>query len=96
MAAPRKTTTISSREFNQNTSGAKRAALEGPVIITDRGRETHVLLSAEDYHRLAPDAPKRRISLLEAMEQKGGPEYDFDIEFPRLPSIARPIDLGDD
>jgi hypothetical protein len=30
-------TTISSREFNQDTSRAKKAALQGPVIITDRG-----------------------------------------------------------
>lgn len=39
------TTTLSSREFNQDTSGAKKAANEGPVFITDRGRPAHVLLS---------------------------------------------------
>ena len=27
-------TTMSSRDFNQDTSGAKRAAKEGPVFIT--------------------------------------------------------------
>ena len=32
-----KITTISSREFNQDTSRAKKAAREGPVFITDRG-----------------------------------------------------------
>ncbi|AZE22438.1 VapB protein (antitoxin to VapC) [Pseudomonas chlororaphis subsp. aureofaciens] len=42
-------TTISSREFNQDTSGAKKASRNGPVIITDRGRPAHVLLSIEDY-----------------------------------------------
>ena len=31
-------TTISSRDFNQDTSGAKKAAQAGPVYITDRGR----------------------------------------------------------
>jgi antitoxin (DNA-binding transcriptional repressor) of toxin-antitoxin stability system len=31
-------TTVSSREFNQDTSKAKKAARRGPVIITDRGR----------------------------------------------------------
>lgn len=46
-------TTISSREFDHDTSGAKRAALSGPVFITDRGRPAHVLLSIEDYQRLA-------------------------------------------
>lgn len=46
------TTTMTSREFNQDASKAKRAAMEGPVIITDRGRAAHVLLSMEEYERL--------------------------------------------
>ena len=46
-------TTISSREFNQDTSRAKKAASNGPVFITDRGRPAHVLLSIEDYRRLS-------------------------------------------
>lgn len=46
-------TTISSREFNQDAAGAKRAALGGPVFITDRGRPAHVLLSIDDYRRLS-------------------------------------------
>jgi len=36
--------TISAREFNQDVSAAKRAAADGPVIITDGGRPSHVLL----------------------------------------------------
>ena len=38
-------TTLSSRELNQDIGRAKRAARNGPVIITDRGRPVHVLLS---------------------------------------------------
>jgi len=45
-------TKLSSREFNQNTSRAKRAAKRGPVFITDRGRPSHVLLTAEEYERI--------------------------------------------
>ena len=37
-------TTISSRDFNQDVSKAKRAAEAGPVVITDRGRPAFVLL----------------------------------------------------
>jgi prevent-host-death family protein len=44
-------TNPTSREFNQDTSGAKKAANDGPVIITDRGRPAHVLLSIEEYQR---------------------------------------------
>lgn len=46
-------TTISSREFNRDVSAAKRAAESGPVTITDHGRRSHVLLSVEDFDRLA-------------------------------------------
>ena len=48
-----KTNKLTSREFNQDTGGAKRAAQSGPVYITDRGRPSHVLLSFESYMRLA-------------------------------------------
>lgn len=42
----------SAREFNQDTAGAKRAAEDGPVYVTDRGRPSHVLLSMAEYERL--------------------------------------------
>ncbi|OFC61249.1 type II toxin-antitoxin system Phd/YefM family antitoxin [Candidatus Erwinia dacicola] len=44
--------TISSREFNQDASKAKKEANRGPVFITDRGQLSHVLLSIEDYQQL--------------------------------------------
>ena len=46
-------TKLTSREFNHDTSGAKKAAARGPVFITDRGRPAHVLLTIEDYQRLS-------------------------------------------
>ncbi len=49
---------ISSREFNQGTSAAKRAARDGPVYVTDRGRLSHVLLSYEDYQELTKGQPR--------------------------------------
>lgn len=45
-------TRVSSRDFNQDVSAAKKAARQGPVIITDRGRPAHVLLSIEAYQAL--------------------------------------------
>lgn len=67
-------TTISSREFNQDTSGAKRAAKEGPVFITDRGVPAHVLLSIEDYRRLSGDEP----SIVDLLYMPGADEIEFD------------------
>jgi prevent-host-death family protein len=71
-------TTISSREFNQDLGRAKRAAKEGPVFITDRGKLAHVLLSAKDYQRLTATRP----NLAEALSMPGLSEIDF--EPPRL------------
>lgn len=81
-------TTISSREFNQDAGGAKRAADRGPVIITDRGRPAHVLLSYEEYQRLLASGP----SLMEALRQKEDGDFEFDP--PRLgDTILRDVDL---
>lgn len=41
--------TLTSREFNQDTGRAKKQALDGPVYITDRGKPSHVLMSYEEY-----------------------------------------------
>lgn len=43
---------VTSREFNQDTGGAKKAAERGPVYITDRGQPAHVLLTYGAYERL--------------------------------------------
>lgn len=81
-------TTLSSREFNQAASEAKRAANKGPVFITDRGRPAHVLMSMALYQRLT--ASQSKIADLLAMP---GSE-DLDFEVPRLPDLARPADLS--
>jgi prevent-host-death family protein len=82
-------TTISSREFNQDAGGAKRAAENGPVIITDRGRPSHVLLSFEDYRKLGG----ARSSLLDVVAQDEDDQLDF--EAPRMgDQIFRPANLG--
>ena len=44
--------TMTSRDFNQDVGSAKRAAADGPVLITDRGKPSHVLISIDDYRAL--------------------------------------------
>ena len=82
------TTRLSSREFNQDTGRAKRAAKKGPVIITERGRPAHVLLTFDAYQRLA--GPKGNI-----IDSLGLPEgvEDVDLEIPTRREPARPADL---
>lgn len=81
-------TTVSSREFNQDTGRAKHAARNGPVFITDRGRPAHVLLTFEDYQRLTGD----RDSIIDLL---GLPpdEADVDLEVALPRDLARPADL---
>jgi prevent-host-death family protein len=81
-------TTLSSRKFNQHISAAKRAAKDGPVFITHRGRPSHVLLNIEDYHRLTGEDQK--IADLLAMP---GIE-DIVLEIPKLRDLAKPADLS--
>lgn len=80
-------TTLSSRQFNQDASKAKKAAEGGPVIITDRGRPAHVLLTFDEYRRIT--GGRTRIADLLAMP---GVE-DVDIEIPRSRDLAVPADL---
>ena len=82
-------TTISSREFNQDVSGAKRAAEAGPVVITDRGEPAYVLLRHDAYRKLLGQGP----SLAEALAMPGTEDIEFDIP-PRSKSPMRVLDLG--
>lgn len=81
-------TTFSSREFNHDTSRAKKAAEQGPVFITDRGRPAHVLLSMKAYLELIGE----RMTLGEALAQPDVPDFDFTP--PRAGGFARPADLS--
>lgn len=81
--------TISSREFNQDVSRAKREAESGPVVITDRGESAYVLLSYERYRALVGS----RASLRDALAQSGGDEIEFDPPTLGSPGLRVP-DLG--
>ncbi len=71
-------TTISSREFNQDVSRAKRAAVNGPVFITDRGHPSHVLLTIEEYQKITD----KKESIVELLAMPDAADIDF--EPPRL------------
>jgi prevent-host-death family protein len=82
-------TTLSSREFNQDTGRAKKAARKGPVFITDRGRPAHVLLSIREYQKIT----KNRESILDMLAMPGVADIDF--EPPRLSGkLFRPADFS--
>ena len=81
--------TFSSRNFTRDVGAAKRAAAEGPVFITDRGRPAFALLKIEDYYHLAG---QQEASLLDVMDAlPGGADIEF--EAPRLQVKFRAADL---
>lgn len=82
-------TTLSSREFNQDASRAKKAAKRGPVFITDRGRLSHVLLTVEEFQKITGSQP----SIVELLAMPEGAEIKFDP--PRLTgNLQHPADLS--
>ncbi len=81
-------TTLSSREFNQDTSRAKKAASNGPVFITDRGKPAHVLLSIAEYQRITGG----RVGIADALAMPG--PVDIELDMPRRIERAPGVDLS--
>lgn len=81
--------TFSSRDFTCDVSAAKRAAVEGPVFITDRGRPAFALLNIEDYYRIVGQGEPTFLSVMDGIP--GG----IDIEFnsPRQDIQIRPAEF---
>lgn len=82
-------TVLTTREANQDFGRAKRAAESGPVIITDRGKPAHVLLTHKSFERLQR---KHEQSAAEALGMTEGADIEFDP--PRFRDLAREADLG--
>ena len=82
-------TVMTSREFNQDTSGAKRATADGPVFITDRGTPSHVLMTMAEYRRLT-----QQLSVADAFYVEGADEIELDI--PKLSGDFgfKPVDFS--
>ena len=81
-------TTLSSREFNQDAGKAKKAAKHGPVIITDRGRPAHVLLTFDAYKKITGG----RTKIADLLAMPGIENIELDI--PQLRDLAQPADLS--
>jgi prevent-host-death family protein len=68
--------TFTSRQYNQDASAVKRAAKDGPVIITERGRPAHVLMTYEAYERLK-GAKRKQAPLVDFLEGLALAELDL-------------------
>lgn len=84
-----KITTVSSTKFSKNSSIAKEAAKKGPVVITDRGKPAHVLLTIEDYRKLTGKA----LNIIDMLAMPG--MENIEIEPPKLgDKVFQPADLS--
>ena len=78
---------VSSKDFNRDPGGAKRAADEGAVFITNRHQPTHVLLRIEEYRRLTT----AKGSIVDKLALPEAAAIDFDP--PRLHIGLKDADL---
>ena len=67
-------TTISIRTFDKYPKRARKAAADGPVFVSERGRHAYALLTIEEYRRIGGDAA----SLLARLAMPGVGDIDFD------------------
>jgi hypothetical protein len=81
--------TVSSREFNSDVAGAKRAAATEPLFITDRGEPAFVLLSMEKFRELTRSGKSGLDILIELGAQFPNGELNFEWEPERMPGHPR-------
>ncbi|GEL47299.1 antitoxin [Cellulomonas hominis] len=81
-------TVMTAREFNHDVSAAKRAATHGPVVITDRGRPSHVLLTVDTWRALTDNRPGLATALRMTTSTA-----DIEFDPPRAPLGEREVDL---
>ncbi len=81
-------TQISNREFDQDTSGARRATAHGPVYITDRGGPAYVLLTYEAYQQLLGAG-----HVLDHLAEPAGVE-DVELPIPVSDDTPHPAPFG--
>lgn len=83
---------FSSLDFTRDVSAAQRAAVDGPVFITDPERAAFVLHKIDEHYRMAG---KSEGSLLDVMDGiLGGEAIEFST--PRLNLQLRGTNLDED
>ncbi|TFW26030.1 type II toxin-antitoxin system Phd/YefM family antitoxin [Duganella callida] len=82
-------TTLSSREFEENFAHAAQAANDGPVFITEQGTTRCVLLNFDNYQRLIREH-RNMARLLSVPDMAASVEFDP----PRSQETARAADFS--
>ncbi|MDQ0394274.1 type II toxin-antitoxin system prevent-host-death family antitoxin [Labrys monachus] len=79
---------MTSREFNHDIGKAKRAADDGPVLVTDRGRPAYVLMKYEHYRQSKPGG----MTMFDLLRDDEAGDFEFDP--PRVHDVGpRPAEF---
>lgn len=81
--------TVSSRDFNNDVAGAKRAAATEPLFITDRGEPAFVLLSIDKFRELTRSGKSALDTLIELGAQFPSGALNFEWEPERMSGHPR-------
>ncbi|SMB89102.1 prevent-host-death family protein [Pasteurella testudinis DSM 23072] len=85
--------TMTSREFNQRTHEAQKAAHKAPLLITNRGKPDLVVMSFAEYQNLSGKQPERTLyEALLAYDGSDVSEIELDIP-PRSKAQRRPVEF---
>lgn len=79
---------MTSADFNQNPGKAKRAANEGPFVITEHGEASYVLVRYSDFK----DHWRKSKSLYDALNHKGS-TFDDDFSPERVGFEGRDVEF---
>lgn len=74
------TTTVTSHRFRGDVPAAMRAAERGPVVITDHGRPSHVLLTVEEFDRITGE----QCLMGDVFWREQDPAFDTDLPQRRI------------
>lgn len=87
--------TMNSRTFARDAAAIKRAAQQGPVIITERGKPALVVLHIEEYYRLTgqTNGPSL-LQAMQALEAPAGVELELPVRAEAAGFTSRVPDFG--
>jgi prevent-host-death family protein len=75
--------TMNSRTFARDAAAVKRAAQQGPVIITERGKPALAVLCIEEYYRLTGQTGgPSLLQAMQALEAPAGVGVELELELP--------------
>ena len=81
---------ISAESLDRDPTAVRTATREGPVVITDNGAPTHVLMTIADFERLGGSG---RRTLWNAFADRH--QDDLGDDFPKLDIRTRPVNFDE-